>query len=58
MPGYDEHQMIKLATCSQSQTGFCITGLIMNIVRQLVVESQAGLTNTLLYSRLIVGPSQ
>ena len=46
MPGYDEHQMINLATYSQSQTGFYNTGLIINMVRQLVVESQAELTNT------------
>ena len=46
MPGYDEHQMIKLATCSQSQAGFYNTGLIINMVRQLVAEIQAGLTNT------------
>ena len=45
MPGYDEHQMIKLATYSQSQAGFR-KHRFDKMVCQLMVESQVGLTNT------------
>ena len=57
MPGYDEHQMIKPATYSQSQVGFC-KRLFDKMVWQLIVESQAGLTNTGLFEWLIVMPGQ
>ena len=46
MPGYDEHQMIILVTCSQSQTRLRNNGLKLNVVCQLVVDSQVGLINT------------
>ena len=45
MPGYDEHQMIKTGD-KESKPGRVNKLRFDNTVCQLIVENQAGLTNT------------